>query len=251
MGCSNKQKKQRPNSGNLDLRVFLLFIFLLRFTYSFSQFIEFGGGLGVLNYSGDLVRGYNFSTMTPALTAHYRMNFSKELSVKWTGVMGNLQSQETPIDAFAELRGYNYSMRIGEVASVVEYHFLDYKNEKSLIRWSPYAFGGFGFTRILNAPERRSNFNRTQAVIPFGVGFKQLVGKRFSVDAEIGFRKTFFDWIDNTSEADITVKDYQYGNPNDNDWYTFIGLTLSFILYEIPCPFPYEPNKYMVRTKFR
>lgn len=207
--------------------------------------------MGALNYSGDLIRGYKLTNASSATVVHYRMNFNKELSLKWSGVFGSIQSQEDPIDAFALQRDFNYSIRIGEITSVVEYHFLDYKHEKSRIRWSPYAFGGFGFTRVLQAPDKRGDFNRTQAVVPFGVGFKQLVGKRFSVDAEVGFRRTFFDWLDNTSDADLSVKDYQYGNPNDDDWYTFVGITLSFIIYEIPCPFPYRPNQYMLRAKFR
>lgn len=253
MGYLKALVNQLPNSGSSSpLVTGCLFVFLIfSHFHGLGQFIEFGGGIGALNYSGDLVRGYNLSTVSTATTAHYRMNFNHELSVKWTGVFGNIQSQESPIDAFAQQRGYSYSMRVGEVSAVIEYHFLDYKHEHSRIKWSPYAFGGFGFARVLRADERREDFNRTQAVVPFGIGFKQLLGKRFSIDAEMGFRRTFFDWLDNTSEADLSVKDYQYGNPNDDDWYSFVGVTLSFIIYEIPCPFPYIPNRYMLRAKFR
>lgn len=245
-------KKQTPNSDRTIIRYqLILFITFFSFSSIQAQFIEFGGGIGAINYAGDLIRGYQITNATPAPSIHYRMNFNHELSLKWTGLIGNIASQESPIDAFAIQRAYEYSMRIGEIASVIEYHFLDYKHEKSRIRWSPYAFGGVGFTKILKAPQAREDFNKTQAVVPFGLGFKQLVGKRFSIDAEFGFRKTFYDGWDNTSDADLAFKDYQYGNPNDHDWYTYGGVTLSFILYEIPCPFPYEPNKYMLRAKFR
>ncbi len=243
--------KQRPDRKIIAQKN--LFVLLLFFVISpvFGQFLEFGGGLGALNYSGDLIRGYRVQNISAASTVHHRMNFNNEISVKWSGVFGNIQSEEIPIDAFAQRRGYNYSIWIGEVSSVIEYHFLDYKHERSRIKWSPYAFGGVGFSRILKAEGKREDFNRNQAIIPFGVGFKQLLGKRFSIDTEVGFRRTFFDWLDNTSEADLSIKDFQYGNPNDDDWYSFIGVTLSFILYEIPCPFPYTPNKYMLRAKFR
>jgi hypothetical protein len=226
------------------------FLLFLAYTSS-AQFIEFGGGFGALNYSGDLTRGIKLQNTRPALTAHYRMNFSKELSVKWALTSGILSGSEQPIDAFASQRDFSFQLNMTELSSVIEYHFLDYKNEKSRIRWSPYAFGGVGFTRLSNVQEPRERFNRTQTVIPFGIGFKQLVGKRFSIDAEFGFRKTFFDWLDNTSEGDLTNKDLQYGNPNNNDWYHFAGVTLSFILYEIPCPFPYIPNQHLLRVKFR
>jgi hypothetical protein len=253
MGYLKAQIRQEPNSGRSRL-IIVAYVFLSNCFIFFSasaQFLEFGGGVGAFNYSGDLIRGYKIQNVSTATAVHYRMNFNNELSVKWSGLFGNIESRESPIDAFAQQRAYSYSMRVGEVSSVIEYHFLDYKHEHSRIKWSPYAFGGFGFTRVLRASERREDFNRTQAVIPFGIGFKHLLGKRFSIDAEMGFRRTFFDWLDNTSEADLSVKDYQYGNPNDDDWYSFIGVTLSFILYEIPCPFPYVPNKYMLRAKFR
>jgi hypothetical protein len=78
-----------------------------------------------------------------------------------------------------------------------------------------------------------------------------LVGKRFSIDTEFGIRRTFSDQLDQISEGDLQVKDYQYGNPNDEDWYYYFGISLSFIIYEIPCPFPYIPNRQMLRANFR
>jgi hypothetical protein len=76
-----------------------------------------------------------------------------------------------------------------------------------------------------------------------GGGAKFLLGKRFSLSVESGARKTFFDYLDGVSDGDIFIKDYQFGNPNDNDWYFYTGVSLTYIIYKIPCPFPYVPNK--------
>jgi hypothetical protein len=230
----------------------LVFIFLIFLSFSGNaQLLEFGGGGGVLNYSGDLIRGYKITNVRPAFSIHHRMNFSKEVSIKWALTSGVLIGSEAPVDAFSQQRDFNFSLNVAEVSSVIEYHFLDYKHDKSPIKWSPYAFGGAGFVRLTNLENPKEDFNRIQMVIPFGLGFKQLIGKRFSLDTELGVRKTFFDLLDNISEGDLSVKDYQYGNPNDNDWYYYFGVSLSFILYEIPCPFPYVPNKHMLRANFR
>ena len=51
-----------------------------------------------------------------------------------------------------------------------------------------------------------------------------------------------FDYLDGISDGDQRIKDYQYGNPNENDWYFYTGITFTYVLYKIPCPFPYEPN---------
>jgi hypothetical protein len=42
--------------------------------------------------------------------------------------------------------------------------------------------------------------------------------------------------LDNISEGNPRDKNYQYGNPNDNDNYYFLGITLTRTFYNIPCP---------------
>ncbi len=180
------------------------------------------------------------------------MNFSEYLSLKWGLAVGNLTGSDSdPIDALAVQRNQSFNITVAELSSTVEYHFLDYKHEKSTIRWSPYAYLGMGFTRLYRFDQTEDKFNKIQAVIPFGVGFKQLIGKRFALEFETGMRKTFFDFLDGVSDSNDELKDFQYGNPEDSDWYFFSAIRLSFIIYEIPCPFPYIPNKYMLRANFR
>jgi hypothetical protein len=53
---------------------------------------------------------------------------------------------------------------------------------------------------------------------------------------EISARRLFFDYLDNISDNDVTLKNYQYGNRFDNDSYFFMGLTLTRTFYDIPCP---------------
>lgn len=231
--------------------IFILFFCIISII-SDAQFLEFGGGIGGLNYSGDIQRGYQVNAMRPAIHLNQRMNFSPHLSLKWGLTGGSLTATDArPVDALAIERSENFSIRLLEISSVLEYHFLDYKHEKSQVRWSPYAFFGLGMFRISEHSVPRSDFNRNQPVIPFGVGIKQLIGKRFSLGLELGMRYTFLDYLDNVSDTDPTLKDFKYGNPVDNDFYYFTGISLSYILYKIPCPFPYVPNQYMLRTKFR
>jgi len=235
------------------LKYLVFLIFSIFFSISISaQFLEFGGGIGGLNYSGDLQRGYQVNALRPAIQLNQRMNFSPHLSIRWGLTGGTLTATDAkPLDALSIERGESFTIRLLEISSVVEYHFLDYKHEKSQVRWSPYAFFGLGMFRFSNHDSPRNDFNRNQPVIPFGIGIKQLVGKRFSLGIELGMRYTFLDYLDNVSDTDISVKDFKYGNPVDNDFYYFTGISLSYILYKIPCPFPYVPNQYMLRTKFR
>lgn len=209
-----------------------------------AQLIEFGGGIGATSYAGDLSRGIKMANQNVGFQFHYRMNLSKIVSTKFSTTFGKLSaSDDSPIDPAADLRQASFSRSIMEGAAVFEYHFLDYKNEKSHVRWSPYFFAGFGFFKIFGVDPEVDEFSNIQPVLPFGLGFKHLVGKRFSIDLELGARKIFFDTIDGVSDGDIFDKNYQYGNPNDQDWYHYAGISLSYILYNIPCLYKYIPNK--------
>jgi hypothetical protein len=74
-------------------------------------------------------------------------------------------------------------------------------------------------------------------MIPFGVGFKYVLNPKWYVGIEFGMRKTFFDYLDNISGSDDRIKQgYQFGNPNDNDHYYYLGLSLTRTFYSIPCP---------------
>lgn len=88
--------------------------------------------------------------------------------------------------------------------------------------------------------------------IPFGVGVKYSFSKRIAATLEWGMRKTFSDYMDDVSYTyyqfanevspeddiynDLLYSDpnmnhdpnMQRGNSNNNDWYSFAGLTLTY-----------------------
>lgn len=203
--------------------------------------MEFGGGVGMMNYSGDMVKGLNLTTSTPAATAFYRMNLSEIFTVRLGLTMGSLKGSEVPIDAFAAERGSSFNVSLRELSGVFEYHFFDFKTSDSPFNFSPYLMGGVALFAY-NAPTDEA-VGRYQLSFPMGVGFKYLFNKKFTIGIEGGARKTFFDYLDGISDGDQTIKDYQYGNPKDKDWYFYSGLTFSITLFDIPCPFPYTPNR--------
>lgn len=219
-------------------------LFLVVSHLAVAQLIEFGIGVGMTNYTGDLASNYRLSLAKPAASIHYRLNFSEIVSNRFTLTYGGIKGNDaTPVDALGVNRNHSFDSKLLEVASVFEYHFLDYKNHNAQQKWSPYAFLGFGIMKLYNPSNTTADFNQIQPVIPMGLGFKHKVGKQFVVEFEVGARKTFFDYLDGISDGDVTIKNYQFGNPNDDDWYFFTGFRLSYVLFRIPCPFPYVPNR--------
>jgi hypothetical protein len=101
-------------------------------------------------------------------------------------------------------------------------------------------------------PER-TKYPLAQLAIPLGGGLKIAINPSFNIILEYGVRKTFTDYLDdvsttypegvNSNVADISNATYemsdptgthiagdQRGDPDKKDWYSFVGITLSFKL---------------------
>lgn len=212
---------------------------LISMAYSLSaQKSEVGFGLGTFNYTGDLARGYNILNSRPGVTVFYRSNLSKVVSMRAGITAGGIgASDKRPIDAFAEQRDASFSLFLMEASTVMEYHFMNWRDDKHIMRFTPYLFGGLAIFGLSGTENKASEYSNVQGAIPFGLGMKYILNPKWYVSLEFGARKTFFDYLDNVSVgSNRLVKNYQYGNPYDNDAYYFVGLSITRTFYEIPCP---------------
>jgi hypothetical protein len=204
----------------------------------FAQRSEIGFGLGTFNYTGDLARSYNFLNSKPAGTVFYRTNVSKFASVRAAVTAGKIGASDKkhPVDAFAQQRGASFNVFLFEASAVVEYHFLNWRETKHLLRFSPYLFGGLGLFGLSGNTTKPAEYSNIQGAVPFGAGIKYIINPKWYLSLEFGARKTFFDYVDNISGGDQSKKNYQYGNPYTNDAYYFLGLGVTHTFYDIPCP---------------
>lgn len=213
---------------------------------SLAQKYEFGLGIGGVSYTGDLQRGYRLTKQSPGIQGIYRINAAQDVSFKFALLFGQVKGSDSSpyYDALSQVREASFSRLFLEGSAVFEYHFIDYLHKNSTFRWSPYLFAGVGAINIYGTDDEQDNFSKIQPVIPFGLGVKHLVGKQFSAAIEFGARKTFFDHLDRVSGGDVFDKSgFQFGNPGDKDWYYFLGVSFSYVLYNIPCVYRYVPNK--------
>jgi hypothetical protein len=149
---------------------------------------------------------------------------------------GKIGASEKPIDAFAVNRNASFNLFLLEASTVMEYHFLNWRETKRFVRFTPYLFAGLGLFGISGNAQKNAEYSNVQGSIPFGAGVKYIYNPKWYLSLEFGIRKTFFDYLDNISAGDPRDKNYQYGNPNDNDNYYFLGITLTRTFYSIPCP---------------
>lgn len=215
----------------------ILFFLGSEINICWAQRSEVGFGIGTFNYTGDLVRTYDFSYSKPAATVIYRSNLSSVVSFRASLTGGQLAaSDRKPIDAAAQERDASFNIFLMEAAAGLEYHFLNWRDEKFRLRFTPYLFAGLGLFTISGNDNKPTEYSNVQAAIPLGVGMKYIVTPKWYVALEFGMRKTFFDYLDNVSDENTRQKNFQYGNPFDNDNYFFLGVTLTRTFYDIPCP---------------
>jgi len=227
-------------------------IFLVISTINcYSQFLEPGFSVGLNSYSGDLKRGYSPLPGQIGFEIFNRFNISSHQTFKVSYKRGSLRGKEIINDALSLNRNMWFKSKISEFSGKIEYNFLDYFDEVSKLNFTPYVFFGLGATILKNIEEREKTLNNKELFIniPFGIGFKYLINRQFSLAFEVEIKKTFNDNIDYMSGANTTnlnqvtglnfnnsIKNYQYGSGNDNDFYYFTGISISYIFYRIPCP---------------
>jgi hypothetical protein len=219
-----------------------------------GQKYELGGGIGVAAYSGDIIRKIDPGQLGPQVTLFGKRNFDNVWTLRVGISSGIIQAADSikPIDELARIRDARFRGGVIEGSAVMEFNFLDFLRNDSEFRFSPYAFFGLGYSVFIgkgnihgfNEFER---YNVSTIVIPFGGGVKYRLNDRWILAAELGFRPTltdYFDKIDNTEPGIPRFQDptnptqpfgINFGNPNDKDWYYFLGLTVSYTFSTTKC----------------
>jgi hypothetical protein len=214
---------------------YILF-FLFSFNLLSAQSYEMGIFAGYTFYQGDLADGtLIFKNLQPAGGLLLRYNPKRYYSLRVGFTTGKLLGDDKDSKSKAiRDRGYSFYSTVREISAIGEFH-LPYYGHSSYglfrIKVSPFAFAGVALTVINGEPKAPSdlvpypfpefNAKKNFFVLPMGGGLKFLITEQFAVSGEWGARKTFGDYIDGISLQ---------GNPKSGDWYTFGGLTLTYIV---------------------
>ena len=162
-----------------------------------TQRSELGFGLGTFNYTGDLARTYNFAFSKPAATILYRLNLSQVVSFRtsFTGGKVGASDKAHPLDAFAAKRAASFNIFLLELSGVFEYHFLDWRDEKRHLRFTPYLFAGVGLFSITGNAPKTAEYSNVQLSIPFGGGIKYVLNPRWYLALDLGISsQTIYLW---------------------------------------------------------
>jgi hypothetical protein len=200
----------------------LLFI-SLALTLSAQRSSDYGVFAGVSSYLGDINTNRLLYSPLPSAGIFYRYNLHPRQAVRASLFFGGIQANDLDFkNDFQQTRKANFSGTVGEFSLQFEFNFLPYTTEGKPWDYTPYLAAGGGIA-FINAV--------TQSyipVIPFSIGFKVNVYKNIGLEAEYGFRKTFYDNFDGLKDL-VAPSDVAW--IHNNDWYSFTGIAVTWKIY--------------------
>ncbi|MCU0362328.1 MAG: DUF6089 family protein [Bacteroidales bacterium] len=183
---------------------------------------DFGLMGGVTSYFGDINTGKLLYSPNPAGGLFYRYNFHPRHSLRLSMLAGSIDGSDLDFsNDFQQTRAASFSAPVGEAALQFEFNFLPYSTQGKKWNYSPYIAAG--------AAVAYSGYDGTVVpAIPLTLGFKINIRKNIGLEAEYGVRKTFYDNFDGLTDR---VAPEDVGWVNNNDWYTFTGIAVTWRFY--------------------
>lgn len=230
--------------------------------------------VGIAGYQGDLTkRHFALRTLRPATNVNVKYNIGNVVVLR-TGIVFGKVTGNDKYNKQADLkaRNLNFQSNIFEANICAELNLL----EPDIFYAYPYAFAGVGifrfnpFTHDANGDKvflrplstegqglpdypHKKKYSKTQFCIPFGVGWKVNVNKKWDLVYELGYRALFTDYLDDVSGTYVDPQKLlaakgpkavelayrakppfpqgegdQRGNTGIKDWYFIHGIKLLY-----------------------
>ena len=214
---------------------------LLVSSLGFSQIYEIGGFLGGSNFIGDVGSSKFVNPNSLAFGGVLKWNRSPRHSYRASLTYTTLSADDKFSDDPKRIdRGYYFKSKIIEASIGLEFTFFDFDLHSIDSQSTPYIYTGismanhpnFAFYNNELLDEKTSSF---AIGIPIVLGFKKTVTDRVIIAVEVGARYIFSDEIDGSEPDAIEYEILRFGNFNNNDWYVFSGLTLTYTFGRKPC----------------
>ncbi len=224
--------------SKVKLSTAIVFVFLFA-SQVLAQKNEIGGGIGALNYIGEISPFYNPVNLRPAVNVFFRRNISPVVAARFALTVGNLSATESGAQAVAAARKASFNGLLTDASVTFEYNFFDYIlnyiDRKQASKYSPYLTAGISLYNIQGKAANGNSLDRnTHIAIPIGVGIKYMLNEKWNLGAELVARKTFSDKLDGI--ADNKINNKLASDPSDTDYYYYLGFNISYTFYKVHCP---------------
>lgn len=201
------------------------------------------GGAGT--YFGDMTKIDFQKSLNPAYGGFVRFNVNPRYALRFNVINGTIGAEGEFDEA-----SWPFHKNVLDISLLFEFNYLKYIVGDKQTPWSTFIFGGIGIQNYkyemdqskLNSlvdPTYFSIVDNSGSVvtptIPFGLGVKYNLSKRWGIGLEAGLRKSFSDKLDNLDDPlsyvdgdNIQIKfTDQFHN---NDWVSYFGIHLVYKL---------------------
>lgn len=222
----------------------LILMCFLSVQLSYSQIHEIGGFLGGSNFIGDVGATNYISPNQLAIGGIYKWNRSPRHSYRVSLIYSELEGFDSKSDDPRRIdRDYKFNNHITEISAGIEFTFFDFDLHTGKKLGTPYLYTGVSVAYhdnyyFLNGVQTYEDTTSWAYGIPMVVGFKTTFTDNLILGFEIGARYTFSDEIDGSVPDAKYREEYSFGNLNNNDWYVFSGITLTYTFGINPCYCP-------------
>lgn len=246
---------------------------------------ELGLLLGGSNYFGDLAPEIKPNETKFSAGFFYRQNHTKYFSSRYQFAYARISASDKNFKA-NQYRNISFFSNIYELGYNVEFNFLPFGMNVLEKDASFFAFSGINMflfnprTRLPSGDKvdlrdygtegqvlnKKRKYALIQPSITLGVGYKLNINNNWVFGAEVGFRKTFTDYLDDTKDAytdlnelyakqggtavDLSQPQTTNGNPSISantmrgdaqlkDWYMIVGFTISYRFVTTFCSKPF------------
>lgn len=213
-------------------KIYFFFFLFLPFLTVQAQIHEIGFFLGGSNFIGDVGPTTYISPNEPAFGVLYKWNKSSRHAYRFSYTQSKLTANDFDSnEGGRKLRGIQIENRLKEASFGLEFNFFDFDLHKTNTKVTPYVFSGANYFlsnyKYVNTVTGQSYESRTERrksiAIPMILGIKSNITPHFLVALETGARYTLTDNMDGSGET------------NNNDWYVFSGVTLTYTFGNKPC----------------
>ena len=211
---------------------------------TFAQIHEFGVVLGGSNFIGDVGSTKYIAPKNLAFGGIYKWNRSPRHSFRFSALFTQLEGKDGDSDDISrKLRGYEFTNDIIELSLGMEFTFFDFDLHRPGPKSTPYLYTGatvaFHDNFFFNPSNGQLTDEKTSSQawgIPAVIGYKTTITDNIILAFEIGARYTFSDELDGSvPDTKENIEDFSFGNINNNDWYMFTGITLTYTFGRNPC----------------
>ncbi|MCO6494634.1 MAG: hypothetical protein J5I91_03005 [Bacteroidetes bacterium] len=244
--------------------------------------MEFGIMFGGSNYHGDLANEIVISETHPMFGAYFQRNYNEWLSLRYQIAYAKISGSDKNFSAYSQ-RNLSFYSTIFEGGIIAEFNFSPFGLSPNMSSFSPYVLSGITafkfepktkynneviFLRDLGTEGQGKNgvktYSTVQPAVPLGFGLKWKHGQNFVAGFEIGFRKTWTDYLDDVKgeypdynrilsqqgqlaalmshrykenkDLSFTAPDKMMrGDPHLKDWYFFLNFRIGYKFGKRPC----------------